>query len=327
MSEFNPPPLFDWTLMRSFIAVIDEGSLQAAARRLHSSQPTVGRHITLLEQQLETRLFDRRARQLLPTPLALDIARHARNMEACAQAIGLTLRAQDQNHMSEVRISASQCTACFLLPPILQALRVQELAMAVELVSSNQVANLQKREADIAVRMQRPSEECLVARRLGQVNLGVYAHRNYLEGRTLPRKPEDLLAHDLLGYDQQLAILQGFERWGMPVGREAFAYRTDDHMMVWQAIEQGLGIGFTAHYIARKNPDLVRLLADFPIEPLEVWLTLHEDLRASPGIRRVFDFLATHLSQRLAEADNQEFAQPEAPIRKGPSVQHLAEAL
>ncbi len=294
--------------MRSFIAVIDEGSLQAAARRLHSSQPTVGRHIALLEQQLGARLFDRRARQLLPTNLALEIANHARNMESCAQAIGLTLRAKDEKAIDQVRLSASQCTSCYLLPPILAQLQQEDPNVSVELVSSNQAVNLQKREADIAIRMVRPSEESVVARRIGRVPLGAYAHKRYLQQHGVPQTPSDLLQHRLIGYDTQQAILMGFAQWGIQAERQHFQFRTDDHLLVWQLLNQGLGVGFTAHYIALQNPDMVRILEDFPIAPLDVWITLHEDLRASPGIRRIFDFLAEHLSARLQLADNAELS-------------------
>ncbi|HMU67996.1 MAG TPA: LysR family transcriptional regulator [Cellvibrionaceae bacterium] len=291
---------FDWTLIRSFLAVMDEGNLQAAAARLHSTQPTISRHIATLEQQLGSRLFDRRARQLSPTALAVNIALHARDMESNANAISRALVAQNDNLITQVRISASQCTSCYILPPILKMLRAQEPGIAIELISSNHYVSLQKLEADIAVRMARPQEECLVARRLGQVNIGAYAHKNYLAERGTPKTAADLMQHDLIGYDQQLSILKGLQQWGLAIERAQFSLRTDDHMMVWQAIHQGLGVGFTAHYVARRDPDVLPLLTHLPVEPMEVWLTLHEDLRTSVGIRRVFNCLAEHLTERLA---------------------------
>lgn len=293
------PPQFDWTLIRSFLAVMDEGNLHAAATRLHSTQPTISRHIATLEQQLGSRLFDRRARQLSPTALAITIAQHARSMESSAEAISRALVAQNDSLITQVRISASQCTSCYILPPILKKLRVQEPGLCIELVSSNHYVSLQKLEADIAVRMSRPQEECLVARRLGQVNIGAYAHKDYLAARGTPQNAADLMHHDLIGYDQQQSILKGLQQWGLPIDRTHFSLRTDDHMMVWQAIHQGLGVGFTAHYVARRDPDVLPLLRHLPIEPMDVWLTLHEDLRSSLGIRRVFNCLAEHLTERL----------------------------
>ncbi len=293
------PPLFDWTLIRSFLAVMDEGNVQAAAARLHSTQPTISRHIATLEQQLGSRLFDRRARQLSPTVLATNILQHARKMEASANAISRALVAQNDNHITQVRISASQCTSCYILPPILKILSAQEPGLSIELVSSNHFVSLQKLEADIAVRMARPKEECLVARKVGQVNIGAYAHKDYLAERGIPLCAADLMQHDLIGYDQQQSILKGLQNWGLAITRTHFSLRTDDHMMVWRAIHQGLGVGFTAHYVARQDINVIPLLTHLPIEPMEVWLTLHEDLRASEGIRRVFNCLAEHLTERL----------------------------
>ena len=304
MNKQLPPPLFDWTLMRSFIAVIDEGSLQAAALKLHSSQPTIGRHIAALEQQLGNQLFDRRARQLIPTTAALNIAVHARSMEANAYAIDRALRGHSEQDLSHVRISASQCTACYLLPPILQQLRQQQPLLAIEIVASNHVVNLQRREADIAIRMSRPKEENVIARRLGQVGLGTYAHQDYLNHRGTPTSPLDLRHHDLIGYDNQKSILNGFERLGIAIDREHFNIRTDDHMMAWKAISNGLGIGFTAHYVATRDANVINLLPEMAIAPLEVWITLHEDLRSNTRIRRIFDFLSETLIVRLNADDN-----------------------
>lgn len=301
VNKSSAPLQFDWTLIRSFLAVMDEGNVQAAAVRLHSTQPTISRHIATLEHQLGSRLFDRRARQLSPTALAINIAQHARNMESNANAISRALVAQNDQHLTQVRISASQCTSCYILPPILKILSAQEPGIAIELMSSNHYVSLQKLEADIAVRMSRPQEECLVARRLGQVNIGAYANKDYLAARGTPTTAADLMHHDLIGYDQQQSILKGLQQWGLPITREHFSLRTDDHMMVWQAIHQGLGVGFTAHYVARRNPQVLPLLRHLPIEPMEVWLTLHEDLRASLGIRRVFNCLTEHLTQRLEQ--------------------------
>ncbi len=295
---------------------MDEGNLQAAAVRLNSTQPTISRHIATLEQQLGSRLFDRRARQLSPTALAVNIAQHARNMESNANAISRALVAQNDNFMAQVRISASQCTSCYILPPILKRLRAQEPGISIALISSNHHVSLQKLEADIAVRMARPQEECLVARRLGQVNIGAYAHKDYLAKRGVPKTAADLMHHDLIGYDQQQAILKGLQQWGLNISREDFSLRTDDHMMVWQAIHQGMGVGFTAHYVARRDPNVQPLLTHLPIEPMEVWLTLHEDLRSSVGIRRVFNCLAEQLAERLElEANTDRMADSKAVLR------------
>lgn len=299
MNILKAPPLFDWTLMRSFIAVIDEGSLQAAARKLHSSQPTIGRHVATLEQQLGCILFERTGRQLVPTASALAIAEHARAMEGSADAIGRVLTAQDLRTTGTVRIAASQSVACYLLPPIFARLRQQEPGIAIELVSSNQISNLLRREADIAVRMVRPEQDSLIARRIGDATVGAYAHRDYLLRRGEPLAPVDLADHDLLGFDTERAIVSGLQAMGLTISRETFCLRSDDHIALWQALRAGLGIGFIANYVANEDPFVRRILPDMPIPSLPVWLTVHREIRSSRKLRLVYDFLAEAIALGL----------------------------
>jgi DNA-binding transcriptional LysR family regulator len=168
--------------------------------------------------------------------------------------------------------------------------------LQIEVVSSNQISNLLRREADIAVRMVRPEQGSLVARKIGNVALGAFAHRNYLARRGVPRQPTDLLRHDLIGSDADTAILQGFRSMGYPVERDSFVLRSDDFMVQWRAVQAGLGVGFCAEYMARNDPQVLRILAgQLPIPPLPMWLAVHREIRTSRRIRAVFDFLADAL--------------------------------
>ncbi len=179
----SSPQNFDWSLVRSFLATLDQGSLMGAARVLQMSQPTVGRHIGELESQLGVVLFERTGRGLVPTAMALQLAVAARGMEAGALQLSRTLWGAQTLTSGTVRITASVPVAVYLLPPLLVALRMAQPDIQVELVSSNEVSNLLRREADIAVRMVRPEQASLVARKLGDVRLGAYAHRSYLARR------------------------------------------------------------------------------------------------------------------------------------------------
>ena len=299
MNTTNIPPQFDWTLMRSFIAVIDEGSLLAAARKLQSSQPTIGRHIATLEQQLGSALFERTGRQLIPTENALSIAEHARLMEESADTIGRVLKARDRCTVGTVRITASQSTACYLLPPILAQFRQQEPGIAIELVASNQINNLLRREADIAVRMVRPEQDSLITRKIGDAVIGAYAHLNYLQRRGEPKSPSELLDHELIGCDLDETIIRGFRAVGIAIDKDAFCFRSDDHIALWQAVRAGLGIGFASTYVGSSDPDIKRILPDLPSPPLPVWLTVHREIRSSKKIRLVYDYLAHAISQTL----------------------------
>ena len=290
---------FDWSLARSFLAALEHGSLLGAARALHASQPTIGRHIAELEAQLGVTLFERTGRGLLPTAMALKLAESARAMEAGALALARSATGAQSAQAGTVRITASQPVACYLLPAVLGQLRTALPEIQIELVASNAVANLLRREADIALRMVAPDQSTLVARRIGKVTLGAYAHRDYLRRRGVPREPADLLGHELLGSDRDEAILEGFAATGFPVGREQFQLRTDDIVAYWQAVRAGLGIGFVADFVARTDPAVAPLLPMLKISPLPVWLAVHREVRANARIRAVYDFLAQAVPRAL----------------------------
>jgi DNA-binding transcriptional LysR family regulator len=290
---------FNWALIPSFLAALDRGSLMAAARVLETSQPTVGRHIGELESQLGVVLFERTGRGLVPTAHAHRLAEAARGMSGAADQLARQASGAQADTRGTVRISASQPVTCVLLPPVLLQLRETFPGIQVELVSSNAVSNLLQREADIALRMVRPEQTSLVAKRVGQVAIGAYAHRDYLRRRGTPRAPGDLLAHDLVGNDRGTEIVRGFAAVGFTLQREDFAVRTDDLNAYHAAVNAGLGVGFLPRYAAPLNPDLVPLLPMLAIPPLPMWLVVHREIRSNPRIRQVWDFLAGALPPAL----------------------------
>ncbi|MGB4117550.1 MAG: LysR family transcriptional regulator, partial [Polaromonas sp.] len=269
---------FDWSLVRSFLAVLDQGSLLGAARVLHMSQPTLGRHVVELEAQLGTVLFERTGRGLVPTAIAQKLADSARAMETSALELTRVLTGVQTQAVGTVRITASVPVAVHLLPSLLARMRLSLPGIQVELVSSNQVSNLLRREADIAVRLVRPDQSTLIAKKIGDVALGAYAHRSYLQRKGVLRNVTDLLQHDLIGSDMDTVILQGFHRMGYPVGRDAFVLRSDDFIVQWAAVRAGLGIGFVASYMVREEPEVVSVLPDLlKIPPLPMWLAVHRE--------------------------------------------------
>lgn len=290
---------FNWSLIRSFLAALDHGSLMAAARALGIHQPTVGRHIAELEAQLGVTLFERTGRGLLPTAEASRLSEPARAMAADADRLARQARGVQQVVRGTVRLTTSQPVACVLLPPILARLRLALPDIQIELVVSNAVTNLLQREADIAVRMVRPDQGSLVGKRIGQVSLGAYAHRDYLQRRGSPRQPEDLLQHELIGNDRQTDIARGFAAMGYPIASEHFGLRTDDLMAYEALVRAGAGIGFLARYLARRSPELVPVLPSLPIAPLPMWLVVHREIRSNPRIRAVWDHLALALPLEL----------------------------
>lgn len=284
--------LFDWSLVRSFLAVLEKGSLLAASRHLQLSQPTIGRHVAELESQLGLVLFDRNGRGLLPTEAAYHLAESARIMQSGADQLARNVLGADLGASGTVRITASQPVSCYVLPPLLAQMRLSLPDVQVELVASNEVSNLLRREADIAVRMVQPQQASIIARRVGKVTLRACAHQDYLRRRGVPRQPNDLLAHDLIGGDRNDDTLKGFAAQGLVVGREQFAFRADDLIVVWQAVRAGLGVGFVSEHLIRSDPAVIPVLPKLKIEPLPVWLAVHKEIRTSKRIRAVYDFLA-----------------------------------
>ena len=270
-----------------------------AARALGISQPTAGRHVALLEVQLGTPLFERTGRGLIATPAAMRLAEAARAMEAGAQTLLRGAHQAQATLSGTVRISASQPMACSLLPRLLLKLRVEQPGIQVELVVSNAVSDLLRREADIAIRMVRPTQSSLIARRIGQVEVVACAHRHYLVRNGVPQSPPDLLQHELVGNDRVQDINRGFAAMGHPVDAEQFALRTDDLMAYWAAVRAGLGIGFVAAYLLRDDPDIVPVLPDMPLPAVPVWLVVHREIRTSRRIRTVVDFLAREMPPLL----------------------------
>jgi len=296
------PAAFDWALVRSFLAVLDAGSLMGAARALKAQQPTLSRHVAELEAQLGTPLFERTGRGVLPTAAALAIADAARQMHDGAEPLARALRRQRGATSGTVRITTSQVAASYLLPPVLARLQQAEPGVQVELVASNQLTNLLRREADIAVRMVRPAQQSLVVRKLAELPIVAAAHEAYLARAGTPRRPDELHQHRLIGYDRDETIERGFAALGLPLPREAFVLRTDDQMAYGRLVAAGAGIGFVAAYNLRHWPGVVPLLPMLKIPPLQCWLAVHREIRGSALMRRVADFLAQAIPEELGLA-------------------------
>jgi len=290
---------FDWALVKSFLAVLDAGSLMGAARQLGAQQPTLSRHIAELEAQLQAPLFERTGRGVTPTLAALAIADAARQMQAGADTLGRALAGRRDATTGTVRISTSAVAAVWLLPPLLAALQAEEPGIQIELIASNALTNLLRREADIAVRMVRPVQASLIARKLGDVAIVAAAHDSYLARAGTPRAPADLLQHRLIGYDRDDLLLRGFAAMGFAVTREHFALRTDNQVAYGRLVAAGAGIGFVAAYNLAHWPGVRPLLPMLKIPPLPCWLAVHREIRSNRVVRRVYDYLAEAIPREL----------------------------
>ncbi|WP_288380036.1 LysR family transcriptional regulator [uncultured Massilia sp.] len=288
----------EWELYRSFLGVMREGSLSGAARALGVAQPTVGRHVAALESALGLALFTRSQTGLLPTEAARALQPHAQAMESMAASLERTAASYGDGVRGIVRVTASEVIGIAVLPPVLAGLRARYPDLAVELVLSNQVQDLLQREADVAVRMARPVQAQLVARRVGAVVLGLHAHSDYLARRGTPADMDALARHDLIGYDRPTPYArEALKRWPQLGGRMAFA--TDSDVAQLALIRAGAGIGICQVALARRMPGLVRVLPEGFGPGLDTWVTMHEDLRDSPRCRVVFDALVEALTAHV----------------------------
>lgn len=280
-----------WELYRSFLAVLAEGSLSGAARALGLTQPTVGRHVAALEAAFGQTLFTRSQTGLLATEAALALGGHAEAMQRSAAALERAATGTGDGISGTVRISASEVIAVHVLPPALAQLRKAHPGLRLELVATNRVQDLLQREVDIAVRMTPPKQEALIARRVGDVALGLYARDDYLAERGTPQRLADLSRHALIGFDAETPFLRAARRKFPAWAREAFSLRSDSDLAQWALIQASCGIGFGQAALAARDSRLARVLASECSFTLETWVTMHEDLRSSPRCKAVFDAL------------------------------------
>lgn len=292
----------DRNLIRSFVAVAEEGSLSAAARRLSASQPTLGRHVAELEAALGVTLFRRGRRGYALTEAGAALCERARAVEDEVAAFRRIAAGSAETVSGTVRITASAIVSAFVLPPILARFAASEPDIEVEIVASDAVQNLLRRDADIAIRMVEPRQLDLVARKIADLPLTACAATAYLVRRGAPRTAEELRGHDLIGYDRETHLIDGFRALGIEVDRHRFRFRSDSQIVLWQAVRAGNGIGFAQRSLVARDPLVEAVLPDLPLPALTMWLAMHRDLRTSPRIRRVADMLAEELRRYAAGA-------------------------
>ena len=286
----------DWALLRAFLEVAQAGSLSRAALALGSSQPTLSRQVAQLEAQLGHALFERTTRGVRLTEAGVALRVPVERMREQALQFELVAAGRSQSLAGTVRVTASDVYSAYVLPPLLRALRESHPEIQIELVASDRIENLLERDADIALRTARPRQTALVARRLADQPLGLYAHRDYLLAHGRPTAAT-LRQHAWVGYDHSDQMLRGFRAAGIVVDKTMFGFRCDNQIVAWQAVLAGLGIGVMAQRVAAQFPQVLRVLPKVVIAPMPLWLTVHRELRGTPRLRVVFDALAQALAR------------------------------
>ncbi len=287
----------EWGLFRTFLAVVDDGSFSGAARRLGLAQPTAGRQIEALESALGTRLFTRSRRGLVPTPAALAIIPHVRAMAAASTVASRISSAEWRDEQGTVRVTASELISHEILPSILADFALRYPKIQLEVLPSNRNEDILRGEADIAVRMSRPTQAVLLARRIGTIEIGLFAHRRYIDACGVPDSFEQFNQHRFIGFDRDAHPIHSAGKAAAQLRREHFGFRCDSAPVQSAALRAGMGIGGYHVLLARRDPNLVPVLErDFKFKR-EMWLAMHRDFRSTRRCKLLFEHLGRTLSR------------------------------
>lgn len=303
-SEVGPTPpggqaAVSWVWLRSFVAVVNTGSLTAAARAIKTTQPTVGRHIRALEKQLGETLFERRPDGLLPTVRGTEIYERAVAVDEAVTGLTSSIANPSAELAGTVRVTSSVHFSVALLPPLIAEILRENPRLQIELLPSDDVRNLLRREADVAIRLARPSQPDVVATKVGEVTLGLYAHREYLARRGTPRDASQLATHDLIGYQDPATTVASLTRLGLPVTPGQVRFSSESLVALVAALRAGCGIGVCDAWLADRHPELQRVLPRIDVMRWPVWIAAHDDLHRSRRLRLVFDALSQRLRRYL----------------------------
>lgn len=289
---------FDWNQARAFLVTAEEGTLSAAARALGLTQPTLGRQVAALENNLGVTLFERVGRSLCLTQAGLELLEHARAMGEAASRVSLAASGQSQSIEGKVSITATNVMATYHLPPLLKQLREMAPAIEIEIVASNEVRDLQRREPDIAIRHGRPEQPDSIAKLVGETSAHLYAAKEYLDRIGRPQCPSDLADADFIGFEHPERLLPVLEPLGLSLSRANFKLVSASGTVIQELMKQGLGIGIMTKQDAARLPELEAVLPELAPIPVPIWLVTHRELHSSRRIRLVFDFLAKSFAQR-----------------------------
>jgi DNA-binding transcriptional LysR family regulator len=289
----DPLNKLSWDWLKCFVLVAEHGSVASAAQFLETNPATVSRQISALEAHLGLELFVRSRQGMQVTLQAMQFLEPAQAMYASMQQLSLGVAAKDKALQGLVRISASVTLANFILPELLYALRQQHPGIQIEVIATDSQSNLTKREADIAIRLYQPTQNELIAKRVGYFPLGLYASASYLAKRGNPKlDPENLMRHDFIDVAPKNPLREGFTKSSMTMVCDRIVCITSDHASAWEMLKAGMGIGSGFSVVADRNPAVQAVLTDVVVGRFPVWLVTHKELRQQPRLRVVFDYLA-----------------------------------
>ncbi len=287
---------FDWNRARAFLVAVEEGSLSAAAKALNMSQSTLGRQVSALEKELGVILFERVGRGFEITGSGVELYEHVKAMGEAANKLSLTASGRSQSIEGTVSISASNTMSAYILPGLIQKIRQKEPGIQIELVSTNAISDLRKREADIAIRNVEPTHPELIFKKLKQTNAYLYATPGYLKKIGPVQKISDLKKAEFIGFASNHEYIEGLKRIGIELTPQNFQIFSDDHIFHWEMVKRGVGIGVMIESVGAKESSVRKVLEKQPPMKINNWVVAHRELKTNRRIRIVFDFLAEELS-------------------------------
>ena len=286
---------FNWSNARAFLATAEAGTFSGAARQLNLTQPTLGRQVAAFEAELGVMLFERLGRRLALTEAGRDVLEHIQTMAAAADRVALIAAGRSQDVEGQIRITASDIMCAWVLPPLMRRLRRRAPRLRIDLVAANDIRDLMRREADIAIRHVRPEQPELIAKLVRDGRGNFYASTSYLEARGQPRGLEDLARHDFIHFGDPARMIEYLTPYGLPLTEESFTIGSENGVVGWELAREGLGIAAMSEDVGDATPDMHRILPEMAPITFPYWLVTHRELHTSQRIRLVFDMLAEFL--------------------------------
>lgn len=287
---------FDWNQARSFLAVAEEGSFSAAACALKVTQPTITRQLAALEVELGVTLLERTGRSVSLTQAGLELLDHVKTMAEGANLMSLVASGQSQAIEGQVRVTAAEMTAAYVLPQMLDLFHNAAPALQIEIAADNDLRDLLLREADIAVRHVRPEQPSLIAKLICEDPMRFYAVSKYLVSYGTPKLGGDISTHQFVSFGDFERVAGHLKHVGLDLGRENFRYASNSQMVEWEIARNGHAIAIMTDRIASKFPEFEPVLTEIDAFAMPMWLVAHRELQSSRRIRLVFDLLVEGLS-------------------------------
>jgi DNA-binding transcriptional LysR family regulator len=288
---------FDWNQARAFLVTAEEGSFSAAARTLGLTQPTLGRQVAALEAALDMVLFERIGRKLDLTPAGKDLLEHMRAMGDAANRASLAASGRSETIAGDVLVSVTDIFAQYVMPQIVADLRRIAPQIRIRLIAENALSDLQRREADIAVRHVVPTQPELISRKVREAHGRLYASQTFINRYGPFTKPEDIRDVAYICIAEEEEMIPFLQNWGLPIETQNFKVIGDNGTAGWEMARQGLGLMPMMDDLVPMFPEMKLVLPQLDPVPIPYWLTTHRELHSSKRIRLVYDRIAEILSQ------------------------------